>query len=266
MEKVIIVGTGPAGISCAIMLKHLGINPLLIERHKIGGLLRNAYLVKNYPGINSITGKNLVRKFKKHLQDFKIKPTCQDVLKIDFEKHFIIQTDRKILKSEFLVLATGTKPKKLKIPLKSKNKIFYDVADFPAVRNKTIAIIGAGDSAFDYALTLSQKNKVMILSRNSKPKCNKYLLETVSKNKKIRLLKNLEIDKMTSRSRKKIICDYVLIAIGRKPNYPEISSAAVKNKNFYPAGDIKNAGYRQTTIAVSDGIKTAMKIYEKISR
>jgi thioredoxin reductase (NADPH) len=275
MERIVIIGTGPAGISCAIMLKHLGINPVMLEKHKMGGLLRNAYRIKNYLGSNNITGKNLVKKFEKHLKEFKIKPICQTALKIDFKKYFSIQTDKKTFKSKFLVLATGTKPKKpnLKIPTEAKNKIFYDVADFPPVRNKIIAIMGAGDAAFDYALTLSEKNEVIILNRNHKPKCNNFLLKTVAKNKKIRLLKNFEIaeigingKKIILKGRNKISCDYLLIAIGRKPNYPMVTQTAFKNKNFYPSGDIKNAKLRQTAIAVSDGIKTAMKIYEKINR
>lgn len=274
MEKVIIIGAGPAGIACSIMLKHLGINPFLIERHKTGGLLRNAYLVRNYPGLNNITGKDLVKKLAKHLQDFKIKPVRQTVLKIGFEKHFIIKTDKKVLKSKFLVLAVGTKPKKpnIKIPKKAEKKVFYDVADFPSVINKTIAIIGAGDAAFDYALTLSQKNKVIILNRSSDAKCNDFLFKKVSGIKKIRYFKNFKFDKIELRGKKivlnggkEIICDYLLIATGREPNYPLVTQATFENKNFFAAGDIKNGLMRQASIAVSDGIKTAMKIYERIN-
>jgi thioredoxin reductase len=257
--KVIIIGAGPAGIACAVMLKHLGINPLLIEKNKVGGLLRNAWLVKNYLGFNDISGKELVKKFDSHLKSFKIKPVYQEVIKISAGKYFTVKTNKKIYKSKFLVLATGTKSKKIKLNF-PQNKTFYEIADFKT-HNKRIAVIGAGDAAFDYALSLSVKNKVTILNRGTKIKANGFLRKKVRQNKNISYIKNCKIDKILTA--KKSGYDYAVIAIGREPNYPKTSKTALKNKKLFIIGDIKNGRYRQVSIAAADGIKAAMEIAKR---
>jgi thioredoxin reductase len=261
--EVIIIGAGPAGIACAVMLKHLGINPLLIEKHKIGGLLRNGWLVKNYLGLNELSGKDIVKKMAGHLKDFKIKPVYEEAVQISAGKYFTVKTNKKVYKSKFLVLASGTKAKKLKLNF-PQNKIFYEIADFVPQENKITAVIGAGDAAFDYALSLSEKNKVIILNRGTKIKANGFLREKVRGNKNISYVRNCKIDKILSAKGRKI-CDYAAIAIGRESSYPEISKTALKHKNLFLIGDIKNGRYRQASISAADGIKTAMEI-AKFSR
>jgi len=273
MEQVTIIGAGPAGIACAIAFKHLGINPLLIEKNKIGGLISNAFLVRNYPGMEQVTGKTLVKKFVRQLNSFKIKPLKQEVLEINFKKHFIVKTNKQKINSHFVVLASGTTAKSLPNKLISdiKNKTFYEVSDFPRTTNKIIAVIGAGDASFDYALSLSAKNKVIILNKGHKIKANGFLRKRVSLNKKIHYIENFKIGKINFQDKKivlqgkkPVMADYLFVAIGRKPNYPALGRNAVKNNNFYLIGDIKNGRLRQSSVSAGDGVKCAMEIYEKI--
>ena len=272
MENVIIVGAGPAGISCAVMLKHLGISSLLIEKKQPGGLLRNAYLVKNYLGFNGMGGVDLVKKFTSHLNDFKIKPLHQDVIKITHKKYFAVTTNKKKYNARFVVIAAGTKPKPFAYKMACKKNLFYEIADFPKVKNKTIAVVGAGDSAFDYALSLAKKNKAVILNRGKVIKANKFLVKQVLANKNISYLDNFKIDKIKQDAKKLILhgtkniaADFILSATGREPVYPQVTKNVLKNKNLYLAGDIKNAMFRQSSIASADAIKCAMEIYAKLT-
>lgn len=96
---------------------------------------------------------------------------------------FIIGTDKRKITSKIVIIASGTKPKRLKNLEKEGigNKIFYEVCPIYEAKNKRIAIIGAGDIAFDYALTLPKKNNVLIINRSEKPRCLPLLLERAPK-------------------------------------------------------------------------------------
>ncbi len=284
---VIIVGAGPAGISCAIQLKRYGIKFLIFEKNKIGGLLLNANLVENYPGFpKGIKGEKLVKKFIEHLKFLKIKVKKEEVIECDFDKEksvFIVKTKNKKYFSKFLILASGTRPKKVrykgmeKIP---ENKIFYEVYNLRNVKGKEIVIIGAGDAAFDYGLNLSIKNKVYILNRTDKIKSIPLLVKRAKRKKSIKYLDNTLIEEIFWKNKKiNIICkqkenllelktDFILFATGRKPNTyflsKNIKKELEKKGLLYLIGDVKRGIYRQTAISCGDGILCAMKIYEKL--
>ena len=86
VEHVTIIGAGPAGIATALQLKRYGITPIILEKNTIGGLLRNAHLVENYPGFpKGISGVNLVRLFRKHLERAAITIFPEEVINLDIE-------------------------------------------------------------------------------------------------------------------------------------------------------------------------------------
>ena len=92
-QVITIVGAGPAGVACAVAIKHLGIEPLLIEKHKIGGLIRNANLIENYSLLEqNISGKTLAKKLEKKVKDRNIKTLFQNVKNISsisFRKFYL---------------------------------------------------------------------------------------------------------------------------------------------------------------------------------
>ncbi|MEO0165412.1 MAG: NAD(P)/FAD-dependent oxidoreductase [candidate division WOR-3 bacterium] len=273
--RVAIIGAGPAGIACAIQLKRSKIAFLIFEREKPGGLLRNANFVENYPGFpDGIKGEKLVALFQQQLQNNKINIIKESVERVKYEKTFLIETSKNIYQSEFLVVASGTKPRMLdlEIPQAANFRIFYEIIKIKKLKNSRIAIIGAGDAGFDYALSLSKKNKVWILDRAEKPKCLPSLFDKCMKNQRIVYLKNFAVtgvrfidnNLILSSDNRTLSVDYMVVAIGREPNLDFLEQYTIKslegNKKLYMIGDVKNGPFRQTAIAVGDGIKAAMEI------
>ncbi len=288
-EKVVIIGAGPAGIATAIQLKRYGIDPIIFEKNKIGGLLRNANLVENYPGFpNGISGLELVELFKKHLKKNPIKIIFEEVIKLDFkEKLYLMETSKRTFYSKIVVVATGTKPKKFTdfdVSKRFKDKIFYEIYPILGVKGKRIVVVGAGDSAFDYALNLEKNNEVVILNRGKAAKCLPLLLERAKKSFRITYLRNTKISNIIENSKDELLLEltspegisklythYVIFALGREPQLDFLSEKLKKivkkleNKEFlYFIGDVKNGTFRQTAIAIGDGIMAAMKINKKL--
>jgi len=255
--NVAIIGSGPAGIACAIQLRRHGITPVIFEKNEIGGLLRNANFVENYPGYaDGITGKELITKFNNHLKKLNISPIFEEVIKVNFTNEiFNIKTDNSTYTSKYLVIASGTVPKKLNI---EANNVFYEICELYKhnLTHKKIVIIGSGDAAFDYALNIAENTdarEVVILNRSIKTKCLPLLKQRALENKKINYLENTELNENME-------YDYILGAIGREPNDKILRFAQNDVKNLFYIGDVKNGHFRQTTIAVGDGIKAAMEI------
>lgn len=283
-EDVVIIGGGPAGAACALQFKRYDIYPLLIEKHSIGGLLQNANSVDNYPGFPyGISGTRLCGLIEKQLNNNKVRILKDEVKSVSFfDENFIIKTASKEIDSRYLVIASGTTP--VKIPkwsdIEEQGRLYYELRGAEAPENMKIAIIGGGDAAFDYALSLSGKNKVKILNRSSELKCNDSLKSEVFSNNSIDYLSNatvkkisLENDKLLLTCRfaegeKEITLDYLFAAIGRKPEasfmseeIKRIESELIKRKKLHYIGDVNNGIYRQTAISAGNGVKAAMEIY-----
>lgn len=289
-KDVVIIGAGPAGIATAIQLKRYDIEFVLLEQEEIGGVLRNANLVENYPGFPwGISGLDLVKLFKKQLKENKISTIIERVRELEYkDKEFLAKTDQKVIRSTLAVIATGTKPKGISsVPISDdiKDRIFYEVYPIRKLKKKRIAIIGAGDAALDYALTLSQKNEVMIINRSEQPKSVPVLAQRCMKSKTISYSGNLDVKKISNKGKKpvltlthkdtqkesQVLADYLVIAIGREPCLDFLGPQLQRNfrnlmnaKILYMVGDIKNRIYRQTAICAGDGVKAAMQIHRRL--
>ena len=288
---VVIIGAGPAGLAAAMQLKRQGIDPLVLERKLVGGLLLNANLVENYPGfVDGISGPELVSLFKDQAERLEVVIENEEVISIGFEDNlFRIVTNIRKLNSQLLIAGSGTKPRKISDDLYSEDwsqSLFYEVYPLIEEKDKEIVIIGAGDAAFDYALNLSSNNRVTILNRGSKIKALPLLFDRIKDNKAVRYLTNTEITgvskttsgklnisiKSTSPERS-IECDYLLAAIGREPEYSFADPSIIdeldklmKDQKLFLIGDLQNGSFRQTTIAVADGIRVAMLIAQILEK
>lgn len=286
-EEVIIVGAGPAGIATALQLERYGIRPLVFEEEKIGGLLHNANLVENYPGFpGGIPGPRLVDLFEQQVKDYELNLLHAHLENLDYSNDsFEFSFEGGTLHSQLAVIASGTKPRILRdieIPDEVQERIYYEVYPLLDEKGKQIAIIGAGDAAFDYGLNLARDNDVYILNRGEKISCLPLLWDRAKLNPRIHYLPQTAITLISAGPDQKIaiecdaplgsnnyIVDYLICAIGRDPNLDFISGQfaekAIQLENsgkLYYIGDVVNGLYRQTAIAVGDGILAAMKIYK----
>ena len=285
-EDVIIIGAGPAGLAAAIQLKRYGIHPLIFERSRVGGLLHNANLVENYPGFpRGITGPRLVELMVHQARNLDIQVTHAQVTSLAFESSlFQVTAGKKSFQARVVVIATGTSPlglPNLDLPGELAGRIFYEVVDLLDVEGKSILIVGGGDAAFDYALNLAGKNRVTILNRASSTRCLPLLWDRAKNVSSITYLDNIEIcalhpgeqggilvDCQSEAGALQFYADYLIIAIGRRAqldiipdSFRQQAGALEERGVLHIIGDVKNGIYRQTSIAVGEGVMAAMKIY-----
>ena len=289
VNEVAIVGAGPAGIAASIYLKRAELHPILLEKNEPGGLLRHAYLVENYPGFpGGISGIKLVELFVEQLHAVEVSLTKSAVKHVrHHDDTFLIETDQRRLVSSAIIIASGTTPRKLGIKVSASivgTRLVYDPFSIPLRGNgvkKRILVIGGGDIAFDYTLTLlNWGHEVTIISR-SEPKCLPLLLKRVQKNGAtihtmcvpeeiveqredilLRCRRNNHVEELPA--------DFILVACGRDPNTsflsPTIKKCFDNNSDIpktcilglYFAGDVVRGTYRQIGVAVGDGIHAAM--------
>jgi len=282
--EVAVIGAGPAGAAAAIQLKRQGIAFRIWERDKIGGLLRNAHLVENYPGFpRGISGPDLAQLFKKQLDRLGVRVEFYDVLELDYVRGlFSIRTPRGVLSSRICVVATGTEPRRLPETLvaqDAQDRVFYEITHLARASGKRIAVIGAGDAAFDYALSLARRNEVVILNRGRETKCLALLRARVKglpgiayrPNSRVETIQRtktgLRLGCSGRRGKFSTEVSYLVAAIGREPRLDFWGStlrrtrpALQASRRLYLVGDASHSSFRQTAMAVGDGIKAALDI------
>lgn len=285
---VAIVGAGPAGIAAAIQCQRQGLQPLVFEGGRIGGLLNNAYLVENYPGFpNGISGRALITKFRQQLDRHAIDVQNVTVEGLEFiDDHFQIHSDTDRWQSDYLILASGTRPLKSELPLPPElaGQVHFEIAGLLEKQDRDFCIVGAGDAAFDYALNLGQHNRITILNRSWSTRCLPLLEQRAAENPAITCLSETSIKSLKQSPdgrielhlnqggrTVKLNTDYLVFAIGREPNFDCLSGELAANpdqfiavQKLFPVGDLVNGRYRQTAIAVSDGVRAAMQIANRM--
>jgi len=289
MREVAVIGAGPSGIAASIYLKRAGLVPLIMERADPGGLLRSANLVENYPGFpDGVTGLELASRFVQHLVSLGVRVMNARVMEVSrIGKIFEIESDRGRFASRALIVATGTRARRIGIEGASAlegSRLFYDIEEALLGGGDRTIIVGGGDAAFDYALNLSNHGKrVMIVSR-SPPRSLPLLRERVKEKSIIvhvahtpeRVYEEGDSVVLLCRSRdglKEFRGDAVLIACGRTPNLeplgPDIRDALREAPipetgipGLYLVGDVARGAHRQTGIAVGDGIMAAMLVVD----
>lgn len=288
---IVIIGAGPAGLAAAMQLSRQGQKALVLERSRVGGLLWNANLVENYPGFpEGISGPDLVRLMQQQADRLQVQVAIEEVVRATYQKgEFRVVTNKRELTSNCLVAATGTVPRQLTEPIPGKDldgRLFYEVYPLLGRKDLRILIIGAGDAAFDYALNLAGENQVTILNKGREIKALPLLVKRAAAHPGIRYCPDqpvlsmhvtkggdVEVQAGSDRQRQSYQADYLLAAVGREPDtgfadasIMERSGKLLEENRLFMIGDLVNGSYRQTAIAIGDGIRTAMIIGNLIQR
>lgn len=302
MYDCIIIGAGPAGMTAAIYTSRKKLKTLVLAK-EVGGQMIRSSDIENYSGFHMITGSELTAKFEEHLKTVKEDLELQlGVEVITLEKNitsFSVE-DKKgnIYYGKSIIIASGKKPRKLNIP--GEDKFFGKgvsicaTCDAPLYKNKTVAVVGGGDSAMDAALALAKvSSKVYIVNVNDQLVGDEVVKAKLVQAPNVEILndsKILEIkgDKVVAevavqtfeRPIQELEVQGVFVEIGY---IPEIDFDQLTEKNaaneikvdqnlqtsvpgVFAAGDINDAWGEQIVIAAGEGAKAAMAVSKYLNR
>jgi thioredoxin reductase (NADPH) len=297
LREVIIIGSGPAGFTAGIYTARAGLKPLLIASSvEPGGELMKTTEVENYPGFpNGLQGPELMAAFQEQAERFGTEVLLDDVTEVS------LQGDVKIVKTgggetfeaKTVILATGAAYRELGLP-KEKEFSGYGVSwcatcDGFFFREKTIAVIGGGDSAMEEAIFLTRfASKVYLIHRRDSFKASKIMQERALNNPKIEVIWNTEVAELLGETRltgikmkdtvtgaeKDLELDGLFIAIGNDPrvwlveNQLELTpekfikvegrSSKTSIPGVFAAGDVIDPTYRQAITAAGSGCVAAL--------
>ena len=192
--KVVIIGSGIAGMTSSIYLKRGGIEPLIIENSVPGGTLNIIPSIENYPGYEKISGPDLAINMYNQVNDLKIPILSRNIKEIDLENKFI---DNEI-SFDYLIIATGRRHRLLN--LEGEDKLLgrgistCALCDGNFYKDKEVVVVGGGASALTESLYLSNIcKKVTIIYRKDKFNCEDYLINKVLSTKNIKIIYNANV-------------------------------------------------------------------------
>jgi len=302
MEKeydTIIIGQGVAGLAAAIYCGRLNLKTIVVGAEQ-GGTLINASIIENYTGFSKISGVGLMEKLTEHAKDYKIEITQEKVEKISKEKNkFRIQTNKKDIYSKTIIFCTGSTWRKLNIPgeeeFANKGVHYCALCDGFFYKDKTIAVLGGGDSAVKEALLLSNYAKKIYLISRSPLRPEPINFEKLKKEKKIEFFEGINVKEIIgSKFAESVLLDKkikgsdilkldgIFVEIGRLPLSELAISLGVKiNKNkeiitdkesktnvkgIFASGDVTNTKIKQAITGVGDSVKAAYSAYEYLNQ
>jgi len=293
---VIIVGGGPAGYSASIYCSRYKLKTLVITRD-VGGLLNEINVLENYPGFKSIRGSELAKMIKEQADGLGVKTILDEVLRIEKieEKFKVITRSFGEFFSKAVIVATGSTRRKLGIPGENLLGVSYCAeCDAPLFKNKVVAVVGGGNTAFHDALVLSEHaSKVYIIHRREEFRAEPILVEEARKNSKIEFLLNKVVVEIRGKEKVEEIVvqdiktndkvtlkvDGVFVSIGMIPasgllqeinvnidenGYIIVDDCMKTNiKGLLAAGDVTNkgCGLKQVIIAASMGAIAALSAF-----
>lgn len=286
-ERVVVVGAGPGGVAAAVQCRRLGVEPLLLDRRGMaGGLVENAFSVENYPGLERpLPGVGLAARLRAHLERFGLGVEAGEVTGLvrEGEGFRLVGIDGGLW-ARCVILAVGTEPRRLGIPGEEAlagRRLFYEVRELDGRGTVSVVVVGAGEAAFDYALSLAEGGaEVTVCMRGAGPAARGVLAERVAARAEVVLrsglvpvaveekggLVVLRACRSGHRGREETLAaDAVLVAVGRASRAPALlpegswGGGAVETAlpGLYVVGDARLGGLGQAGIAVGDGLWAA---------
>lgn len=296
MNDIIIVGGGPAGLTAALYSARGGMDTLLIEKFYTGGQLSTTDKIENYPGVESTSGIELALTMEKQAKSFGARIVSEEATGFELDPvNKIVKTAGNTYMAKAVILAMGASPKNLGVPgeekLRGLGVSYCATCDGAFFKNKTVAVIGGGNTAVEDAVFLSKLCKeVYLVHRRDSLRAEKVLQEAaVSSGVKFIWnstingifgvdnvgsieLKNVKTEHVTS-----LAVDGVFVAVGTEPNSQLVRGLVDMNDSgyiytddsmqtnmfgVYAVGDIRDKAVKQVVVAASDGAiaaQTAIK-------
>lgn len=240
MLDVIIIGGGPSGITAGIYAKRSGLDAIIIEKSNVGGQVINTYEIKNFPSYTNISGADFCMKLYEQADYNGLKIVNDEVVSCDFtKKEKVVKTKNAEYKAKSVIICCGTKPRMLGIENEQKfigRGISYCVlCDGNFFKDKTVCVVGGGDSAMEDAIYLGGIcKKVWVLNRSKVLRAQNILQESlkknIEKNHNIEILFNAKVQKLYGENAlssidvdvdgeiKNLNVDGVFLAIGSDPD------------------------------------------------
>jgi thioredoxin reductase (NADPH) len=292
---LVIVGGGPGGLSAGIYAMRAALKTVLIEKGLPGGQINLTESVENYPGFENISGFDLSQKFFQHAKSYGLEVIQQEVAAVEpgLEFHSVQLANGELLNTHAVILATGGSPRKLNVPGEleyyGKGLSYCATCDGFFFRDKTVVVVGGGDTALEEALYLAKiTRQVYLAHRRDAFRASRILQQRVLTERKIDVLWNTVVaeikaddqgvsavalkDTRTGASRE-LATDGVFIFIGFVPNnrlvpagirmdhdgYVETDEKCETNlPGIFVIGDLRQKYAKQIVLAAADGCTAAL--------
>ena len=295
MYNLIIIGSGPAGLTAAIYAARANLTPLLIEGWQAGGQLTSTTEVENYPGFaKGIMGPELMKEMRSQAERFGTVFKTGDVTSVDLQtRPFKVMVDgEETLETKTLIVATGASP--ITLGLSNERRLWgYGVSSCATCdgfffKGKELVVVGGGDSAMEEATFLTKfATKVSVIHRRDKLRASKIMQDRAMKNEKIAFVWNSVVedvlgqDVVTGVRIRNVItgkvwdlpCAGFFLAIGHRPNTALFTGQLKMNgagylltthgtatniPGVFAAGDVQDFHYRQAITAAGTGCMAAI--------
>ncbi len=296
MHDVIIIGSGPAGLTAAIYACRARLDTLVIGGMSWGGQLMFTGLVENFPGFpDGLVGSELMSKMLQQVEKFGAKTLMEDVTSVDFSSRpFKATVGDKVYEAKSVIVATGASPRMLGLPaekkLTGKGVSYCATCDAAFFRDRKVAVVGGGDTALDEAMALaSYASEVTVVHRRDQLRACPFLQERARANKKIKFIWNSVVEDILGESRVEGVklknvqtgetwtmpVDGVFVAVGYSPNtsvfrgqiqLDNYGYVVVQNETktsvdgVFAAGDNRDFRYKQAITAAGSGAKAALDV------
>jgi len=292
---LIIVGGGPGGLTAAIYGLRAALKTILVEKGYGGGQMAISYEIENYPGMEKISGMELSQKFLDHAKSYGLEMVQQEVTAVDpgMDYHEVRLGDGQVLRGHAVILAMGGSPRKLNVPGEDeyygKGVSYCATCDGFFYRDKTVVVVGGGDSAAEESLYLAKLTKqVYIVHRRDALRASRILQQRLTAECKIEILWNSVVkevlagpdgvravtlrDTVTGESRE-VVCEGVFVFVGFTPNSSAVPAGvkmtpegyvvtdercATSIPGIYAIGDLREKYARQIVLATGDGCTAAL--------
>ena len=294
-ENVVIIGSGPAGLTAALYTARANLNPLLITGNELGGQVSITYEVENYPGFpDGATGPEIVEAMRKQAEKFGARTEINEVIEVDFKQGspFHIKTHSEEYAAKAVIVCTGASPKRLGVPGEDKfigrGVSFCATCDGFFFRNKDIVVVGGGDSALEEGLFLTRfANHVRVVHRRDTLRAGPTLSRRALTNDKMSFIWDTTVEEIEGNGKvegvvmknkktgavETLPTDGVFVYIGHYPNTDIFQGQlAMDDHNYlitdksmrtsvegvYAAGEVQDSVYRQVVTSAGQGCQAAM--------